>query len=138
MSTKSEALVEEGKKVQENSILLMLNFSSPGLRRSVARTDIADSSSEDAEDFAVQIDADPDMVYVSKQIINSPEFRDIQSHRNGIKRALSNVGFKNIFRSGCFLVSLDTLNEIDSYVEGKVAEDGWWRTRVFWPCAMRC
>jgi len=113
---------DKSKQIQENSVLLMISFRMPGMRRSVNKSDIADKNNANADDFAVTIDSDTEMVNVSKSILTSPEFKDVASHYNGIKRALSRVGFRAVFKEGCFLIPTDTLNEIDYFIEKKIKE----------------
>jgi hypothetical protein len=116
--------IEEGKKVQENSILLMLSFSMPGLSRSVSRDDIADRQDSNADDFAVSIDADTEMVKVSKVILNSPEYKAIRSHVGATKRAIARIGFRAIFKDACVLLPSEPqiLEEVDTFVEERMEE----------------
>lgn len=117
-----EVDIQEGQKIQENSVLLMLSMSMPGLNRSVAKANIADKEDDDADKFAVTIDADVDMIRVSKSILSSPQYKDVVSHANATKRALMRVGFRAIFKDGCFLVPVETISEVDMFLEGRIKE----------------
>jgi hypothetical protein len=115
-------IIEEGKNVQKNSLLLMFSVSLPGLHRSVGRESIADKNNKDADDFAVSIDADTDMVRVTKEILDAIEFDDVVSHWNSVKRALARVGYRGVFKDGCYCIPSETLSDVDAFLDKRERE----------------
>jgi hypothetical protein len=89
----------------ENAVVVSVHTAAPGMRRQVQTT---------AE---MAGDADPDMLTVSKFILDSPEFDLIKRLDSRLHRYLRERCLRFPFRSGMYLVPLGMLDQVQADIE---------------------
>src|SRR5204863_2209183 len=93
----------------ERAVMVSLEIKKLGLRRKVNAG-------------AVQVDADKDMLAVSKKLLESPEYDAISSYDTETRAWLEHRSLPSSFRSGIYLIPMTLITEIDQYLKGR--QDG--------------
>lgn len=94
-------MTNEKKKldIQKEAICLSLKFSKLGTRRKIRTSE-------------VQTDADPEMVHVSKDILESDALKTVTTYRGDIKRFINARCLPSPFRSGVYLIRLNLIEDV--------------------------
>ncbi len=103
-------MVDTNISVAEKGICLVLQFNKPGNRRKVSTS-------------MIEVDADKDMVGVSKTLLDSEDFKAIARHDGETRlwicsRALPGL----LFRSGVYLIPDGLVASVDEYLETRKSE----------------
>jgi len=101
-----------GKKLdlQKDAICLSLKL---GMLRTRRRVDTA----------MIQTDAEPEMVHVSKDILESVQLQAVAQYRGSITRYLKARCLPSPFRSGVYLIRLPLVEEVMKYLEAAEVRD---------------
>lgn len=92
----------------DRAVLLNLEFGKLGIRRRV-----------DASE--VQVDSDKSMLFVSKEILSSDSLKAIGRHDADTRSFVKGRSIPSKFRAGTFLVSLELVESLDSYLVDRAA-----------------
>lgn len=98
METQEQAGAEK-MNIQKNAICLSLSLGMLRTKRRVATSQI-------------QTDAEPSMVHVSKDILESAQLREVARHHGDIKRFLQSRCLPSPFRNGIYLLRVDLIPEV--------------------------
>lgn len=105
-----------GLNVMEQSVAFVLSFARPGVKRVVRKSQVSEKS-EQVEN-AVVVDADKSMVYVGKEIIDSPQLRAIVSRDNLTRQWVRARSLPSpLFKSGTSLVPTTLIESVYGYLE---------------------
>ncbi len=98
-----------GEQLLERAVILVLEMSRAGNRRTV--------SSEE-----IEIDADRDEIRVSKRLLEAPQLRAILTHDRAIRRFIKSRCLPSYFRSGMALLPLALVEVVDVRLEELAAQ----------------
>lgn len=101
-----------GKKldIQKEAVCLSLKL---GMLRTRKRVDTG----------SIQTDADPEMVHVSKDILESAELKAVEQYRSDIKRWLKARCLPSPFRGGIYVIKLTLVEEAMAFLEKAEEQD---------------
>lgn len=107
--TKDWHVLTPGPKVDDKAIHVILEIGRPGLRRKVRATE-------------VEVDADREMVHVSKDIIECEQFGAITKFDSRTRDHMESRCLPSQLKRGVYLLSFDLIEEVDDWLENRVAE----------------
>lgn len=106
MESTEQAVEPQKLSIQKEAVCLSLKLGMLRTRRRISTSQI-------------QTDADPTMVHVSKDILESDELKAVNRHHGDVKRYLRSRCLPSPFRSGVFLLRLalisDVMAQLDTY-----------------------
>lgn len=102
--------MDKSVNLAENAVVLNVFFGGPGNSRKV-----------DSE--MVKVDADKDAIHVSKELLDSDEFKAIWRHRGYVKGFIKSRCLPSFFRSGFFLLPVNLVQEVDAKLQEMQTED---------------
>jgi hypothetical protein len=111
--------------ITEHTTCLVLSFSSITVKRKVSSGEIKErgNPAEGDTDASVEVDADKELVTVSKTLIDSPEFDAIGSARRKLTRELRKLAVPSLFKEGIYRVKFRAVPRIAEMLKKFVAED---------------
>lgn len=89
-----------GADVFRNSIGLSVSISRPGNKKKVAGS-------------RVEVDADKDLLHISKDLLDSPEFKAISKHDSRIGIYMRRICLPSPFKAGIYLVPIGLIEDVD-------------------------
>jgi hypothetical protein len=96
--------------IQKEAVCLSLKL---GMLRTRRRVDTG----------SIQTDADPEMVHVSKDILESAELKAVEQYRDSIKKYLKARCLPSPFRSGVYLIRLTLVDEAMKFLTDAEGQD---------------
>lgn len=116
---------DAAQNVTENTTCLILNFGSIGVERKVSKAQIKEKGVDDAtmDECPVEVDADKDLLRVSKRLIVSGEFDAIQKGRRDFRRWLDKLSVPSLFKEGIYRVCFKAVPKISDRLKEFIAED---------------
>lgn len=110
--------LEKVQMVRENSVCLVIDVSRFSVRRSVGKDEVS-------VETKLKGDVDQTTVAVAKDLLDSPELREIVTHDHYTKLQVKAWSVPSeLMRAGAYLLSLDALKETDDYLVMRLAERG--------------
>ncbi len=97
---------QEQTNIFEKAVLLNLELRRLGTRRKVASSEVT-------------VNADKDMLHVSKDILVSPELKTVQSFDNESRQIVNKRCLPSNFRAGLYLLPVDLLEETDVILQDR-------------------
>ena len=97
-------------KLFERSICLVASFSRMGTRRKVSNSQI-------------EAEADKSLLHVSKEILDSQDFRAVQKHDGETRNYLRGIALPSpMFKGGVSLIPIALVEQVDAYLQDRIAE----------------
>lgn len=87
--------------IADTAVVLNLFFGGPGNSRKV-------------DSDQVKVDADPDAIHVSKELLDSKEYRAVWHHVGTVKSYLGTRCLPSFFRRGFYLLPVELVSEVDT------------------------
>lgn len=99
-----ERSLPDGSQIPERTLCLVLDLKRPGNHRRVSTSQ-------------VEVDADRDVVRVSKQLLSAPELLAIEHFDAKIRRYVNSFCLPSLLRGGVFLLPLGLVERVDLRLE---------------------
>lgn len=100
---------ENGKTVDDKSVLLVVDFHKLGNTRKVSTSQIT-------------VDADKSMLHVNKNLLDSPEYDAIRTHDGKTRAWLYTRALPSLFKEGVFRVPNTMVVDVDDYLAKRATE----------------
>jgi len=114
-----------GMNITDKTVALNLTFGRVGNSKKVPKSQIQEKAAGDAtptQDCAVEVDADKNLVGVSKRLLKSKELADIQSHDSEVAQWVKDRSVPSMFRRGIYLVKIEAVQQIEEYLQAAAAK----------------
>ena len=119
------AIPTAAQNITENTTCLVLRFGSIAVERKVAKGKIKQRGKDDElmEDAPVEVDADKDLLRVTKKLIESKEFDAIGKDRRAFTRWLRTICVPSLFKEGIYRVSFKAVPKVSEKLKELIAKD---------------
>jgi hypothetical protein len=111
--------------ITDHTTCLVLSFSSITVQRKVSSGEIKEKGNplESDAEASVEVDADKELVRVSKKLIESPEFEAIGSARRKLTKELRKLSVPSLFKEGIYRVKFRAVQKITEMLKEFIVKD---------------